>query len=62
MEHLVMTFLIAVILCGIVGLVVWGITAILPTPPVVKTVLYVVGGVICLLILLRAITGGSLSF
>jgi len=38
----------------------WGISAILPVPPQVKTVIWVIVGVICLLILLRVVTGDSL--
>lgn len=52
------SLLVALILMAIVGLIGWGIATLIPFPPQVKTVLYVVIGVVCLLILLKALTGG----
>jgi len=49
-----------IVLC-IVGLILWGIGQIPGLPPVVKTVIYVVVGVILLLWLLNAVTGHSLG-
>lgn len=54
---LVIAFVVALILCGIICLVAWGFATILPAPPVVKTIVWVVAGVFCLLILLAAVTG-----
>ena len=46
-----------ILLC-IVGLILWGIGQIPGIPPVVKTVIYVVVGVLLLLWLLNAVGGG----
>jgi len=51
------SLLVALVLIAIVALIGWGIVALIPAPPQVKTVIWVVVGVICLLILLRAVTG-----
>lgn len=56
---MISALLVALVYIAIVALIVWGITAIIPAPAPVKTVIYVVGGIICLLILLQAITGGG---
>ena len=51
-----------ILLC-IVGLILWGIGQIPGIPPVVKTVIYVVVGVLLLLWLLNAVGGGlNLSY
>jgi hypothetical protein len=50
-----------IVLC-IVGLILWGVGQIPGIPPVVKTVLYVVVGVILLLWLLSAVGGGGIHF
>ena len=47
-----------IILC-IVGLILYGIQQIPGLPPVVKTVVYVIVGVLLLLWLLQSIGGGS---
>lgn len=49
-----------IVLC-IVGLILWGIQQIPGIPPVVKTVLYVVVGVILLLWLLQYVQGGHIG-
>ena len=56
--------LIAVLVCGIICFVAWGITAILsmlPAPApimgIIRIVVWVVAGVACLLVLIRAISG-----
>lgn len=58
---MVSSLLVALILIAIVALVIWGINAILPVPPQVKTVIYVVGGVVMLLILLQVFTGNPVT-
>jgi hypothetical protein len=55
---------IFIVLC-IVGLILWGIAQIPGIPPIVKTVLYVIIGVVLLLWCLQYVGGGggpSLSF
>lgn len=47
-----------IVLC-IVGLIVWGIGQIPGIPPIVKTVIYVVVGVILLLWVLNSFGGGG---
>jgi Flp pilus assembly protein TadB len=46
-----------IVLC-IVGLILWGINQIPGIPPIIKTVIYVVVGVILLLWLLSFVQGG----
>ena len=46
-----------IILC-IVGLILWGITQIPGIPPIVKTVIYVIIGVVLLLCCLNYVGGG----
>jgi len=46
-----------IIWCAIVGLIAWAVTAIIPMPPQVKTVIYVICGLALLLIVLQAIPG-----
>lgn len=53
------SLVVALILIAIVSLVIWGIASIVPMPAPVKTIVYVIGGIICLLILLRALTGST---
>lgn len=50
--------LVAFIVLCIVGLILWGIAQIPGIPPVVKTVVYVVVGVVLLLWLLSYVQGG----
>jgi Flp pilus assembly protein TadB len=47
-----------IVLCAI-GLILWGIGQIPGIPPVVKTVIYVIVGVLLLLWLLQMVGGGS---
>lgn len=49
-----------IVLC-VVGLILWGVGQIPGLPPIVKTVIYVVIGVVLLLWLLSLVTGGSLN-
>jgi hypothetical protein len=49
-----------IVLC-IVGLILWGINQIPGIPPIVKTVLYVVIGVILLIWLLNVVDSGTIS-
>lgn len=49
-----------IVLC-IIGLILWGVQQIPGLPPVVKTVLYVIVGVILLLWLLQYVQGGHVS-
>jgi Flp pilus assembly protein TadB len=50
-----------IILC-IVGLILWGINAIPGIPPIIKTVIYVVVGVIVLVWLLNYVQGGHMGY
>lgn len=52
-----LTFLVVL---AIIGLVLWGISQIPGIPPPVKTIIYVIVGVILLLWLLHAVSGGGL--
>ncbi len=58
---MISTLLAAFIVLCIVGLILWGVAQIPGIPPVVKTVLYVVVGVILLLWLLNAVQDGHLG-
>jgi Flp pilus assembly protein TadB len=49
-----------IVLC-IVGLILWGINQIPGIPPIVKTVIYVVVGIILLVWLLNMVQGGHLG-
>jgi cytosine/uracil/thiamine/allantoin permease len=50
-----------IILC-IVGLILWGVGQIPGLPPIFKTAIYVVVGVILLIWLLNQVGGGNMSF
>jgi preprotein translocase subunit SecE len=52
--------LIFIVLC-IVGLILWGVGQIPGIPPMVKTVVYVLVGVVLLLWVYQGISGGSLN-
>lgn len=52
------TLLVLFIVLCIVGLILWGIGQIPGLPPVVKTVIYVIVGVVLLLWLLNVAGGG----
>jgi hypothetical protein len=53
------TLLVLFIVLCIIGLIIWGIGQIPGIPPVVKTVIYVVIGVVILLWLLNMVGGGT---
>lgn len=53
--------LTALIVLAIVGLILWGVGQIPGIPPVVKTILYIVVGVILLLWLLQAVQGHNFN-
>ena len=55
---MISTLLVFFICLCIVGLILWGISAIPGIPPIVKTVVYVIIGVILLLWLLQYVQGG----
>lgn len=50
-----------VIVIAILGLIVWAITSFIPMAEPFKKLIYVICGIVCLLILLRVLTGGSLN-
>lgn len=52
--------LIALIMIAIVALIGGGIVRVIPMPEQARIVVWVIIGVICLVILLRALTGGNL--
>lgn len=58
---MITTLLVAFIVLCIVGLILWGVSAIPGIPPIVKTVIYVIVGVILLLWLLQYVQGGHLG-
>ena len=47
-----------IVLC-IVGLILWGISQIPGIPPIIKTVVYVIVGILILLYLLNTVGGGD---
>lgn len=51
--------LTVLIVLAIVGLILWGISQIPGIPPVVKTITYVIVGVLLLLWVLNSFIGGS---
>lgn len=56
---MISSLLVAFIVLCIVGLILWGIGQIPGIPPVIKTVIYVVIGVVILLWLLQYVQGGA---
>ena len=56
---MITTLLVLFIALCIVGLILWGIGQIPGIPPVVKTVIYVVVGVLLLVWLLEYVQGGA---
>jgi hypothetical protein len=46
-----------IVYIAIIGLIVYVIPAVVPMPAPFKTIIYVVGAIVCLLILLRALPG-----
>jgi len=62
--EILFALLIAVLVCGIICFVAWGITAIVsmfpapaPVGGIIRVVVWVVAGVACLLVLIRALSG-----
>jgi hypothetical protein len=55
------TLLAAFIVLCIIGLILWGIAQIPGIPPIIKTVIYVIIGVILLIWLLNYVQGGHLG-
>jgi len=58
---MIVTLLVFFIVLCIIGLVLWGINQIPGIPQIVKVVIYVVIGVICLLWLLQYVQGSHIS-
>lgn len=56
---MISTLLVAFIGLCIVGLILWGISQIPGLPPVVKTVIYVIVGVVILLWLMQYVQAGG---
>lgn len=48
-----------IVYIAILGVIVWGITTLVPMPAPFKTVIYVIAVVLCLLLLLRVLGGVS---
>jgi len=59
---MISTLLIFFIVLCIIGLILWGISQIPGIPQVVKTVIYVIIGVILLLWLLQYVQGGHINW
>jgi hypothetical protein len=57
---MISTLLAAFIVLCIIGLILWGVAQVPGIPSIVKTVLYVIIGVILLLWLLESVQGGHL--
>jgi len=58
---MIYTLLHLLILLAIIGLILWGIGQIPGIPPIVKTIVYVIVGVLLLLYLLRYVGGHGLG-
>jgi hypothetical protein len=58
---MISTLLTVFIILCIVGLIMWGLSAIPGLPPMIKTVAYVIVGVILLLWALQYVQGGHLA-
>lgn len=56
---MISTLLMLFIALCIIGLILWGVGQIPGIPPIVKTVVYIIVGVILLLWLLRYVQGGN---
>jgi hypothetical protein len=56
------TLLVLLIFIAIVGLILWGISQVPGIPPIFKTIVYVIVGVILLLYLLQYVGGPNLGF
>ncbi len=64
---ILLTLLIAVLICGVICFVAWGIVAILsmfpipaPIGGIIRVVVWVIAGVACLLVIINALRGGAL--
>ena len=55
------TLLVLFIVLCVIGLILWGIAQIPGLPPIIKTVIYVVVGVVVLLWLLQSLGGAGIS-
>ena len=53
------TLLVFLILVAIVGLLLWGVSQIPGIPPIVRTIAYVIVGIILLLYLLDLVNSGA---
>jgi hypothetical protein len=53
--------LVAVIVLAIVGLLLWAVGQIPGIPPIIKTVIYVIVGIVILLWILQYVDSGSLN-
>lgn len=53
--------IVALIFLAIVGLILWGVSQIPGIPPIFKTIMYVIVGVLLLIWLLRVVDSGQLS-
>jgi hypothetical protein len=49
-----------IVYIAILGLIVWAVTTLIPMPAPFKTVIYVIAGIFCLLLLLRVLGGVNL--
>lgn len=59
---MIQLLLTALIVLAIIGLILWAINQIPGIPPIVKTVVYVIVGVVLLLWLLNYVQGGHLGY
>lgn len=59
---MIMSLLVAMVLIAIICVFGWFIQTIIPGPAVVKNAVWAVTAILCLIILLRAITGGGFGF
>ncbi len=57
---MISTLITMIIYIAILGLIVWAITTFIPMPPQLRTLIYVIVGIIALLLLLQMLTGSSL--
>lgn len=58
---MIQTLLMLFIILCVVGLVLWGINQIPGIPPILKTVIYVIVGVILLLWIYNSLSGGAMG-
>jgi len=58
---MIYTLLHLLILLAIIGLILWGIGQVPGIPPIVKTIVYVIVGVVLLLYLLQYVGGHGLA-